>query len=689
MAKGSIDLGIISKFDNKGVSKARKSFKKFGGVAAGVATAAVGAIAGIGTAATRMASEFETSFAKIEGLVGVSKGEIETLSAAAQELGPQFGKSAQEAADALFFITSSGLRGAEATEVLEASLKASAAGLGDMSAVANAATAGVNTYGTEVLSGTDAVEALTEAARLGQFAPEELASSLGKVIQPANELGVSFEETTGFVAGLTKSGLSASEAVTGVRGTLQAFIKPTAEANEILGKYGTSAEEVKDSIEKDGLIDTLQGLRETIGDNDEDFSRLIGSQEGLNAVFAATGDQAGMFNDVIGQMTDNTDILDDALGVVEETAGQKFKVAMETAKASLLPVGDSLLEIGAQLLDDLMPTIELLAPLFEETFSHLQEPLGELAGLLPTLIEAFMPFLPIIGELVGTMVQLAVDLMPTFMSLLELLIPILDLLMPVLDVVVGLFDLLLGPIELLLDLLVPLLELGLTPVTTAFEFLSGAMGGLREVMDPLNETVFPAMLEHLGEYFAPVVDAAKEGLQELTDKGFQYLIDAGILPVGFSLDDLALDTPRKMRDFANAVIGGFNGAINAANATVSAIISVVNAAIAAAQALGPIFGGPLAFAEQLDESKFEIPTIEEMNISDFISDIEDVDVSGIGRNLEARFGQGSLSDRDFSREGRRGVTGSVSETQGFRSVGIPALAEGGIVDRATLAMIGE
>src|SRR6056297_342632 len=217
MAKGSIDLGIISKFDNKGVSKARRAFKKFGGVAAGVAAGAVAAIGSIATSAARMSSDLEQSFAKIEGLVGVSSAEVAKLEEAAIKLGPAYGKSAQEAADALFFITSSGLRGAEATEVLEASLKASAAGLGDMSAVANAATAGVNTYGTEVLSGTDAVEALTEAARLGQFAPEELASSLGKVIQPANELGVSFEETTGFVAGLTKSGLSASEAVTGVR----------------------------------------------------------------------------------------------------------------------------------------------------------------------------------------------------------------------------------------------------------------------------------------------------------------------------------------------------------------------------------------------------------------------------------------------------------------------------------------
>jgi len=354
-----------------------------------------------------------------------------------------------------------------------------------------------------------------------------------------------------------------------------------------------------------------------------------------------------------------------------------------------LPVGDTLLEIGAQLLDDLMPTIELLAPLFEETFAHLKEPLGELAGLLPTLIEAFMPLLPIFGELVGKIVELAVDLMPLFVTLMGALTPIFDLLMPVLDVVVGLFELLLPPIELLAQLLGPLLELGLLPVTTAFEGLSEALGFLNEIMAPLNETVFPAMLEHLGETFAPIIDGAKEGLRDLADKGFQHLIDAGILPVGFSLDALRLDTPAKMRDFANAVIGAFNGVIKAANAVVTAILNVINATIRTAKELGPLFGGILFFADELDPSNFQIPTIEDMKLTDFISDIEDVDVSGIGGNLQGRapLGFQTLSEADTSREGR-GLGGLTKRdaSEGFESIG---LAKGGIVDSATLAIIGE
>ena len=88
------------------------------------------------------------------------------------------------------------------------------------------------------------MEALAEAVWLGQLAPEELAGALGRVIPISAELGVSFQETTGLIAALTKGGLSASEAVTGIRGAMQAFIKPTEEAKKMMEQYGLTSEGV-------------------------------------------------------------------------------------------------------------------------------------------------------------------------------------------------------------------------------------------------------------------------------------------------------------------------------------------------------------------------------------------------------------------------------------------------------------
>jgi TP901 family phage tail tape measure protein len=433
----AIFIPLVTKFDSKGLDGAKRALANFQNFAVDVGRVAATAIAAVGVASVREAAQFETTFAKIQGLVGLTADEIADLEKAARDLGPQFGKSGNEAAEALFFITSAGLRGASAVDVLEASLKGSAIGLGNVEDIANAATAAMNTYGESNLSGTEAVDTLAEAVRLGQFAPEELAGALGRVIPISAELGVSFQETAGLIAGLTRGGLSASEAVTGIRGAMQAVLKPTGESAAMLEEYGFSAEGVRDSIEQDGLLATFGRLREAFGENDEDFTRLIGSQEGLNAVLALTGENTETYTEIVTEMTDGIGILDEAMDLTADTAQFKFDSAMATAK-------DSLIEIGGSILEDLLPhldnfqkwmedngpyieegfinifnaiddflTSEMLADIitkFQEMWPEIEETvvqLGELVGVLaPLLLDAVGDILPLIGDMASIMSDL-------------------------------------------------------------------------------------------------------------------------------------------------------------------------------------------------------------------------------------------------------------------------------------------
>jgi TP901 family phage tail tape measure protein len=376
------------------------------------------AVAAVAVASVREAAQFETTFSRIQGLVGLTASEIEELQKAARELGPQFGKSGNEAAEALFFITSAGLRGATAVDVLEASLKGSAIGLGSVEEIANAATAAMNTYGESNLSGTVAVDTLAEAVRLGQFAPEELAGALGRVIPIAAELGVSFQETTGLIAGLTRGGLSASEAVTGIRGAMQAVLKPTGESAKMLEQYGFSAEGVRDSIEQDGLLATFGKLREAFGDNEEDFTRLIGSQEGLNAILALTGENTEAYTEIVAEMTDGIGILDEAMAITADTAGFKFDKAMATARDSLIEVGDSILDRLQPHLDTFQLWVENNADDIENAFIAIFDSIDKFltSEVLSNIIQQFKDMWPEIeeavfqlGELVGVLAPILLD----------------------------------------------------------------------------------------------------------------------------------------------------------------------------------------------------------------------------------------------------------------------------------------
>ena len=505
----AIFIPLVTKFDPKGLDGAQRALANFQNFAVDVARVAAAAIAAVGVASVREASQFETTFSRIQGLVGLTTSEIDELQEAARRLGPQFGKSGNEAADALFFITSSGLRGSEAINVLEASLKGAAIGLGDMNSLANAATAAMNTYGPSVLSGTEAVDALAEAVRLGQFAPEELAGALGRVIPIANELGITFQETTGLIAGLTRGGLNASEAVTGVRGAMQAFIKPTQEAKKIMEQYGLTSDEVADSIERDGFLSTMIKLREAFGDNEEDFTRVIGSIEGLSAVLSLTGENVAVNTDIIAQMTDGIGILDEAMGITAETAQFKFDAAMATARDSLLEIGLAIIEGISPHLDTFKKWMDQNGPAIEEAFIKIFEAVNKFitSEALANIATRFAEMWPDIEKTVTQLMDMAGTAVPLLLDAVEKILPSLRDMASIID-----------DISFFIDEAVT--GFGTWGEDTPFivDFLERQLNPMRRVRDALKA-------------IADTLDAVRRAYERLTNSGFDIGSPATDVPL--------------------------------------------------------------------------------------------------------------------------------------------------------------
>ena len=387
----AIFIPLVTKFDDKGLKGAQKALSKFGGFAADVAKAASVALAGVAVAGVREAAQFETSFAKIQGLVGVTADEIGVLEDAAKRLGPQFGISANEAADALFFITSAGLRGAAATEVLEASLKGAAIGLGDTKTIADLATSAVNAYGESNLGGAEAVDVLAEAVRLGKLEPAELAGAMGQVLPLASNLGVSFDQVGAALAGMSKTGTDAATASTQLRQILATLAKPTVGAEKALAEMGMSAAGLREQIKEKGLFSTLETLTDAFDGNIEATTTVFGNIRALSGVLDLMGASAEDNALVFEQMADKTGVLDEALNITAETSEFKFNKAMAGAKAILLEIGVALLERLQPYLDNFLQFMEDKGPVIEQMFDKIFGIVEILTGKLGELGEAILP----------------------------------------------------------------------------------------------------------------------------------------------------------------------------------------------------------------------------------------------------------------------------------------------------------
>ena len=225
-------------------------------------------LAGVGVAAVKTASDFEQSMTKITALVGVAADEVKAMEGQVRSMATQFGKSGKEAADALFFITSAGLRGSVATDTLAASLKASAIGLGETATIADLATSALNAYGSDVISASQATDVLTAAVREGKLESGELAGSMGRVLPLASAMGVSFNEVGAAFAALSRTGTNAAEAATQIRGILASLLRPTKISEEAMTGLGLSAEGLRTQIREEGLLSTLKTLATSFGDNE-------------------------------------------------------------------------------------------------------------------------------------------------------------------------------------------------------------------------------------------------------------------------------------------------------------------------------------------------------------------------------------------------------------------------------------
>jgi len=693
MAGGPIRLPIVSKFDPKGVNKAQSSLKNFGAVAGKIGLAAVAAIAGIGTAALKMSSEFETSFAKIQGLVGVSADQLGALEDAAKTLGPQFGKSAQEAADALFFITSAGLRGNDAITVLEASLKGAAAGLGDTKTIADLATSAVNAYGVNVLDGAKAVDVLTEAVREGKLEPAELAGAMGQVLPISSALGVGFDEVGAAMAAMSRTGTDASTAATQLRQILATVAKPTGEANEALANMGLSAAGLREQIKEEGLFATLQTLTEAFDGNIEATSAVFGNIRALSGVLDLMGPNVEGTAQIFANMTDDVGALDDAFAAMEDTAGFKMNKALETAKVSLLGVGDILLPIAARLLDSLMPVIDSLGPLLEDLFTKLEPVIGELLGMLPALLESLSPLFPIIGDIAGVFLDLVKTALPPLIALFDILLPVIAEITGVLAEFIG------NALEMIAPLLVdiveafrPFIEASLPIFMELFELLIPIVLELIEMFLPLLDYVLPVLEALLMDVVLPALEMFAEMMGVLLPLAMEIFKEMGLGKLLTSLgafSDQFSDIVFAIRTFWAT---GFNLMLDRLEFFINESIKGLNWFIDKANSLP---GVEIDFrASEVSFDRLAIPgKFDNMRFADKdVSGISDTGRRG-GGGIDAIVQQYTSTYDTAMVNAMRNRAGFDGQAMAAKVLadrfGMPAMADGGIVNRPTFALIGE
>ena len=349
VASTNVSIGANLSGLKRGLKIASNSLKKFGAsakrIGGNITRNVTLPFAAAGAAGVKMATDLETSFSKIENLVGITGKALDDFKNSVKGVSAATGQSQQALSEALFTVASAGLRGAEATEVLERSAKASAIGLGDTQQIAQALTGVLQAYSKEGLTAAEATDTLTAIVREGNLEAESLAPTLGRIVGIGSQLGISFQELGANIATFTRLGVPAEEAVVGLRGVMTSFLKPTQDAEKALATIGLTSEDLRNKVGEEGLQSTLAFLTESFKGNDEALVSVFGNVRALSTVLGTAGAQGEAYADVLNNISNSTGIVDDGFKNVSQTSGFKFQQTLNSLRNAGIELGAALLPL--------------------------------------------------------------------------------------------------------------------------------------------------------------------------------------------------------------------------------------------------------------------------------------------------------------------------------------------------------
>jgi len=369
----SINLPILTKFDNRGINEAESSLKNFGKAAGAIAAAATVAVAGIAVVSIKAFADFDSKLQQSLAIMGdVSDSLQNEMSDAARLVAKTTTFSADEAAESFYFLASAGLDATESIAALPQVAAFAQAGMFDMATATDIVTDAQAALGLTSDDAAQNLENLTrvtdvfvKAATLGNTSVEQLGSAMtSKAAKALTDLGKSVEEGAAALTVFAGQGIKGERAGTLLTNTLDGLVTQSQKSPEAFKALGVAV------FDADG---DMRNMADIVGDLENGLEGM--STESQQAALSQLGfgkqTKEGI-SALLGQseaLREFEEALMDAGGTTAEVAAKQLETA--TAQFGILKsvVTDLGIEIG----------------------SALTPALGNIAGAMAPLIDSFLP----------------------------------------------------------------------------------------------------------------------------------------------------------------------------------------------------------------------------------------------------------------------------------------------------------
>lgn len=326
-------------------------------------------IVAAGTASVKLATDAETSFAKVSTIADETVLSYDKLKKGVTSASRDSGVEITEFNEALYSSLSAGVESGKAIEFTTGMVKLARGGFTDTAKAVDVVTSVLNAYGLSADEATSISDKLILTQNIGKTTVDELAGSLGRIIPSAKAAGVGMDDVGTTMAILTKRGIQTAEATTYYNGMLNELSKSGSIADKTLrdmsGKGFTQLVE-----EGKPVTEILQMLKDEAEKNGKSLADMFGSMEGGKAALSIMSDGGKEYNEVLETMKNSSGTAQTAFDKMDATPAVKMQKEFNKLKLAGIDVGAKLLPVvtqGVTLIGDLAEKFAKLSPEQQET----------------------------------------------------------------------------------------------------------------------------------------------------------------------------------------------------------------------------------------------------------------------------------------------------------------------------------
>ena len=350
-------------------------------------------VLGLGTAAVKVTSDFESAMSKVSAISGATGGDLDALNKKAQEMGAKTKFSATESAEAFTYMAMAGWKTEDMLSGIDGIMSLAAADGLDLATTSDIVTDALTAFGLSASDSGHFADVLAKASSNANTNVSMLGESFKYAAPVAGALGYSAEDTAIALGLMANAGIKGSQGGTALRGSLTRLIKPTDDAAALMEQYGLSMTNADGSMKSLGevmnmLRDKLGGLTEA---EQAQVAAQIFGQEAMSGMLA-----------IINASDSDYAKLTDAIYDADGAAQQMADTMLDNLSGQLTLLKSALEGLAIQFGEILMSYIKQFVTWLQNLTQKLQELTPEQKEQIvkwAAIAAAIGPVLMVLGKL--------------------------------------------------------------------------------------------------------------------------------------------------------------------------------------------------------------------------------------------------------------------------------------------------